>query len=29
MTNPQPGTWFVMVNGYTACSGVTLTGSHP
>ncbi|WP_342381658.1 M4 family metallopeptidase [Myxococcus stipitatus] len=26
--NPQAGTWYVMVNAYTAYSGVTLTGTH-
>lgn len=27
-TNPQAGTWYVMVNAYTAYSGLTLTGTH-
>jgi vibriolysin len=28
ITNPAPGTWWVMLNGYSAYSGVTLTGSY-
>jgi vibriolysin len=27
-TNPQAGTWYVMVNGYSAYSGLTLTGTY-
>ncbi len=27
-TNPQAGTWYVMVNAYSAYSGVTLKGSY-
>nr|WP_211193781.1 M4 family metallopeptidase [Pyxidicoccus fallax] len=26
--NPQAGTWYVMVNGYTSYSGLTLTGTY-
>ena len=26
--NPAAGTWYVMLNAYTAYSGVTLTGTH-
>ena len=27
-TNPAAGTWYVMVNGFTAYSGLTLTGTY-
>ncbi|MCE9670401.1 M4 family metallopeptidase [Myxococcus stipitatus] len=27
-TNPQAGTWYVMVNAYTAYSGLSLTGTY-
>jgi hypothetical protein len=29
INNPQPGDWFVMIRGYTAFSGATLTGRFP